>query len=54
MGGTIVKKFYFDLELIYNILLAKAKYAMLGYYKKYKNKVIISIMINLRTSILIA
>ena len=38
MGGTIVKKFYFDLELIYNILLAKAKYAMLGYYKKYKKR----------------
>ncbi len=38
MGGTIVKKFYFDLELIYNILLAKAKYAMLGYYKKYKRQ----------------
>lgn len=38
MGGTIVKKFYFDLELIYNILLTKAKYAMLGYYKKYKKQ----------------
>ena len=35
MGGLIVKKFYFDLKIIYNILMVKAKYAMLTYY--YKN-----------------
>lgn len=40
MGGLIVKKFYFDLQIIYNILMVKAKYAMLTYYKKHQNKYI--------------
>lgn len=40
MGGLIVKKFYFDLQIVYNILMVKAKYAMLNYYKKHQNKYI--------------
>lgn len=35
--GNIVKKFYFDIKLLFNILMVKAKYIMLNVYrKKYK------------------
>lgn len=32
--GNIVKKFYFDMRIIFNILMSKAKYVMLNIYKK--------------------
>lgn len=33
-GGAIVKSFYFDMKLVFNILMAKAKYAIFNYYRK--------------------
>lgn len=32
--GNIVKKFYFDVKLLFNILMVKAKYIMLNIYRK--------------------
>lgn len=32
--GNVVKKFYFDMSLLFNILMSKAKYIMLNIYKK--------------------
>lgn len=32
--GNIVKKFYFDTELLFKVLISKARYVMLNYYRK--------------------
>ena len=32
--GNIVKKFYFDAELLFKVLMSKARYVMLNYYRK--------------------
>jgi len=32
--GHIVKKFYFDIKLVFNILMAKSKYIMFNIYRK--------------------
>ncbi len=32
--GNIVKKFYFDTELLFKVLMSKARYVMLNYYRK--------------------
>lgn len=39
-GGVIVKTFYFDMKLMFNILMVKAKYAIFNYYRKENTKVI--------------
>ena len=36
-GGSIVNNFSFDFKLLFNILIVKAKYIMINYFKK-KNK----------------
>ena len=36
--GDLVNKFYFDSSLIFNLMQSKAKYAIIGYYKKQKNQ----------------
>ena len=37
--GDVVKKFYFDSKLLFNVLMVKARFMMLKYYyKKYKSK----------------
>lgn len=41
--GNIVKNFYFDMNVLFNILMAKAKYYMFNIYrKKYKTENIVS------------
>lgn len=40
--GDIVNIFYFDIKITINILVAKAKYIMINYYKKYSNKNVVS------------
>lgn len=39
-GGVIVKTFYFDIKLMLNILMKKAKYAIFNYYRKENNRII--------------
>lgn len=35
--GNILKIFYFDIKIAINILIAKAKYIMIQFYKKYSD-----------------
>ena len=46
-GGVVVKTFYFDMKLMINILMMKAKYAIFNYYRKENIKIIYYVIVDM-------